>query len=78
MALTIDAIQRVHPAPCRHYLVTVSEDGVSREVHTSIDEMREGEFDYEDWRVRLILLWARYKLLNGATPASLVGQTVVS
>lgn len=77
MALKLIAAQRVNPAPCRHFRLTVEEDGVERSFELNADDLRS---TFEDFPGRhkgaLILGWIRYRLEQGATLASLIDQVI--
>ena len=77
MALSIMAITRVRPAPCQHFLVTMDEDGVSRTVLLHREDMARLFQDAEHGpKATLVLAWLRYKLAQGATLPSLIGQVI--
>jgi hypothetical protein len=77
MSLRIRNAVRINPAPCQHYRLTIEEDGVSRTVEISFDELRQA---FEDFaygpKAALVLAWARYRLSQGATLASLLDQEI--
>lgn len=77
MSLRITNAVRINPAPCQHYRVTIDEDGVSRSVNISLDDLRQAfdGFEYGPKAV-LVIAWARYRLSQGATLASLLGQVI--
>ena len=77
MSLRITNAVRINPAPCQHYRVTIDEDGVTRTVNISLDELRQAfdSFDYGP-TAALVLAWARYRLSQGATLASLLNQVI--
>lgn len=78
MSLKITNIQRVNPAPCDHYNVTVDVDGVSkvREIDLSqIKDAIQGQ-DKEEQIETLILSWAAYKLTHGSVPADLMNVEI--
>ena len=78
MSLSITAITRVQPAPCQHFLVTIDEDGVSRTMALHRNAMVQ-LFDDAEYGPKgtLVLTWLGYKLKQGATLPSLVGQVIV-
>ena len=77
MALSITAITRAQAVPCRHFRVTIDEDGVSRTVLLSRDDMgqlfQSGGYGP---KATLVLAWLQYKLAQGATLPSLIGQVI--
>jgi len=77
MSLSITNAVRVNPAPCQHYRVTIDEDGVARTVNISLDELRAAfeSFEYGP-KAALVLAWARYRLSQGATLASLLNEVI--
>ena len=78
MTLSITNAVRINPAPCQHFRLTIDEDGVARAVNISLDELRQAfdSFDYGP-TAALVLAWARYRLSQGATLASLLNQVSV-
>jgi len=78
MSLRITNAVRINPAPCQHYRVTIDEDGVARTVNISLDELRRAfdSFEYGP-KGALVLAWARYRLSQGATVASLLNEVIV-
>ena len=78
MSLSITSIQRIGPVPCQHFLVTINEDGESRTVFISRDDISSLLQNSEHgFKVTLVLAWLRYKVAQGATPQSLVGEVIV-
>ena len=77
MSLRITNVVRINPAPCQHFRITIDEDGVTRTVNMSLDELQRAfeSFDYGP-TAALVLAWARYRLSQGATLASLLNQVI--
>ena len=78
MSLSITNAVRINPAPCQHFRLTIDEDGVTRTMNISLDDLRRAfdSFDYGP-TAALVLAWARYRLSQGATLASLLNQVIV-
>jgi hypothetical protein len=76
MALRITQASRGGPG-CDHYRITVTDDGTPRTFGFTWDaaQLRDRLEDLHP-TVALVLLWIRYKLSKGATPASLVGVDI--
>lgn len=76
MALTIENITRESPAPCQHFVIQLNDNGQTRTAHISQDDlMLFGELEM-DYRLALAMLYARYRLVHGATVLDLIGATV--
>lgn len=77
MSLRITNAVRINPAPCQHYRVTIDQDGVTRTINIALDDLRAAFDDFEYGpTTALILAWARYRLSQGATLASLLNQVI--
>lgn len=77
MSLRITNAVRINPAPCQHYRVTIDEDGVERTANISLDELKQAFDDFEYGpKAALVIAWARYRLSQGATLASLLNQVI--
>lgn len=78
MAITITNITRIGGTGCRHYRIEANEDGTPRSGDVHVDDLEQEVRTATNWKWALVLLWINYKIkVAGATPASLVGQTVV-
>lgn len=74
MAIKIVSAVRLNPAPCKHYVVTIEDDGVRREFRTSLPELREAL--EETTKKDLVLGWIKYKVEKGATLSSLINVVI--
>jgi len=78
MSLSITNAVRINPAPCQHYRLRIDQDGVARTVNVALDDLKRAFDDFEYGpTAALVLAWARYRLSQGATLASLLNQVIV-
>lgn len=78
MSIKITDIQRLNPAPCTHWLVTVDEDGVSRTFRISTQDFQSAFEDFPGkHKGALVLGWVRYRLEQGATLQDLLNVVIV-
>ena len=79
--LTITAIQRVNPAPCDHWNITIQNDVIPETVVVrglTMTELRNNErYDDVRWWVLLALLWLRARLAGGFTAAQSLNVEIV-
>ena len=77
MALSIMAITRVRPAPCQHFGGYGKIGKNHRTVLLHREDMARLFQDAEHGpKATLVLAWLRYKLAQGATLPSLIGQVI--
>ena len=77
MSITISNIERVNPAPCKHWRITLDRDGVqtvSVEMHES--ELT-GALELDDVK-SVFKAWAKYQRSKGITPQQMVGAAIFS
>ena len=78
MALKITNIQRVNPAPCDHYNVTVDVEGVSKVRQVQLQQIKDviqGQ-DKNEQIETLVLSWVAYRLTHGSVPADLLNVEI--
>lgn len=82
MSVTLQSIARENGSGCSHLIITGDDNGVSRTVHISQDDIVNGLIADANYKLNIILLWIRYQILeNNKTPAQIVGmlpQVVIS
>lgn len=78
MAIKITNIERINTAPCKHFRITVDEDGVSRTFQMSRGQMEESFETFPGkHKGALVLGWVRYRLEQGATLQDLLNVEIV-
>lgn len=76
MSIILTNIQR--PSNCGHAVLTVNEDGVTKQFKVYEGDITDGFSDLPyPPKQMLVLLWMKYKKAQGSSWASMINQTII-
>jgi hypothetical protein len=61
VAVTLTSITRENGVKCDHLILTVDDNGTTREKRLSRQEILDFDFDSANYKLSLVVLWIRYQ-----------------